>query len=587
MLKLLGKLRKRERLLTAVCLLLVLGQCWLDLTLPDYMKDLTVLIQTAGSTPAQVWQVGRKMLGCALGSAGLAVVCGWCAAQVAAGFSYSLREAVFSKAADMGKAEMDRFSVPSLIIRTTNDVTQIQMLLSMGLQILVRAPIMAVWAVIKITGKSWELSAVTGLVVLFLVAVLMTMMVVLMPRFKQVQKLTDNMNRIARENLAGINVVHAFNAETYQQEKFRQANDQLTNTQLFNQRTFASVMPLLQMAMNGLSLSIYWLGAVLIQAIPAADMGARMGLFGDVVTFSTYATHVIMSLMMIGMIFMFLPAAQVSAGRIREVLDTELSVRPGAASQGRERGTVEFRNVSFTYPDGGHAVLEDISFRAEKGQTVAIIGATGCGKSTLVGLAARFYDPTQGQILVDGVDVREYSFDGLYDKLGYVTQKAVLFSGTVRSNVRFGESAAPSQDEDLWKAVRLAQAGEFVEKLPDGLHSRVEQGGRNLSGGQKQRLSIARALARKPEILIFDDSFSALDYKTDQALRAGLKEQLQGVTVLMVAQRIGTIKDADNILVLEHGKLVGQGRHKALLKTCPVYREIAMSQLSPEELEVD
>jgi len=586
MLKLFTYLRKRERLLAGICLMLVLGQCWFDLTLPEYMKELTLLIQTVGSTPGQVWSVGMKMLTCAFGSAALAVACGWCAAQVAAGFSYSLREAIFSKVADLGKTEMDRFSVPSLIIRTTNDVTQIQMLLSMGLQVLVRAPIMAVWAVIKITGKSWELSAVTGLVVVFLITLLLALMAVLLPRFKRVQKLTDNLNRIARENLAGIHVVHAFNAEAYQQEKFVQANDELTRTQLFNQRTFAGVMPLMQLAMNGLSLAIYWLGAVLIQAIPAADMGGRMNLFGDVVTFSTYATHVIMSLMMIGMIFMFLPAAQVSAGRIREVLDAGFSVQPGTRKTGREQGTVEFRNVSFTYPDGGHAVLENISFRAEKGQTVAIIGATGCGKTTLVGLAARFYDPTEGQVLVDGVDVREYSFDGLYDKLGYVTQKAVLFSGSVRSNVSFGESAASNRDEDLWETISLAQAQEFVEKLPDGLLGRVEQGGRNLSGGQKQRLSIARALARKPEILIFDDSFSALDYRTDAALRAGLKTQLRDTTVLLVAQRIGTIKNADQILVLEHGRLVGQGTHTELLRDCPVYREIAASQLSPEELEV-
>ena len=586
MLKLFAKLRKRERLLAAVCLLLVLGQCWFDLTLPDYMKELTLLIQTPGSTPGEVWQVGVKMLGCALGSALLAVACGWSSAQVAAGFGYSLREAVFGKVADLGKAEMDRFSVPSLITRTTNDVNQIQMLISLGLQVLVRAPIMAVWAVIKITGKSWELSAVTGLVVVFLLTVMLMVLAILLPRFKRVQKLTDDLNRIARENLAGIHVVHAFNAEDYQQEKFRKANDALTGIQLFNQRTFAGVMPLMQMAMNGLSLTIYWLGAVLIQAIPAADMAGRMNLLGDVVTFSTYATHVIMSLMMIGMIFMFLPAAQVSAGRIREVLDTDLSVKPGTVSESGERGTVEFRNVSFRYPDGGHDVLENISFRAEKGQTVAIIGATGCGKSTLTGLAARFYDPTQGQVFIDGVDVREYTFDALYDKLGYVPQKALLFSGSVRANVSFGESAAANSESDLWESVELAQASDFVSALPGGLHGQIAQSGRNLSGGQKQRLSIARALARKPEILIFDDSFSALDYQTDAALRGELKARLGDTTVLMVAQRIGTIKDADCILVLEHGKLVGQGTHRELLQSCDVYREIACSQLSPEELEV-
>ena len=560
MLKLLGKLRKRERLLAAVCLIIVLGQCWLDLTLADSMKDLTVLIQTSGSTPKQVWLIGRKMLGCALGSVLLALLCGRCAAQVAAGFSYSLRETVFGKVAELGKAEMDRFSVPNLIIRTTDDVAQIQLLLSSGLQVLVRAPIMVAWAVVKITGKSRALSGVARLVAVVLGVVLLIMVLVLTHRCWQGQK--NPASHCIPENPAGGSASRSFIIET-----------------------FADVIPLLQMTANGLWMAVYWLGATLIQAIPAADMGTRIGSFGDMITISVYAAQVMLSLMMSSMLFPLFPAAQMSASRIWEVLDSIPSERVGKQAKGEGKGTVEFRNVSFTYPNGEGNVLENISFRVKRGQTVAVVGDEGCGKSTLVRLVARLYDATEGQILVDGVDVRKYSFDTLCDKIGYAPQKAILFSGSVRSNVRFGESTAPSQDEDLWEAIGLAQATEFVELLPDGLHSRVEQGGRNLSEGQKQQLSIARALARKPEILIFDDCFWALDDKVERALRAGLKEQRQGTTVLLVTQHIGTIWDADRILVLEHGRLVGQGSHEELLKTCPVYQKIAVPQRSYEEAE--
>lgn len=584
MIKLLRRMKAREWLMVLVCVLLIIGQIYFDLTMPDYMKELTEMIQLPGSSQSEILTVGAKMLGCALASMALAVACGYLSAQIAAGFSYTLREELFDKVADFGKREMDGFSVPSLITRTTNDVTQIQMLISMGLQMLVKAPIMAVWAVLKIVNKSWELSMVTGGFVLVLLLMMGVMLVILIPRFRRVQKMTDDINRIARENVSGINVVHAFNAEEYQNKKFAVANDALTNTQLFNQRTFSLLMPTMTLAMNGLSLAIYWLGAYLIEKISLTDAMARISLLGDVVVFNTYATYVVMSLMMIVMIFMMLPAAQVSAGRILEVLEQKSDIVSGKRTEGKTVGTVEFQNVSFRYPDGGE-VLKDISFKAEKGETIAFIGATGCGKTTLVSLAARFYDATQGKVLIDGVDVKEYSLDALYDKIGYVTQKAVLFSGTVNDNVNFGESAVCESEENTRRALALAKADDFVENLPGGLNGRVEQRGKNFSGGQKQRLSISRALARRPEILIFDDSFSALDYKTDAALRAGLSEELQDTTLMIVAQRIGTIRGADKIVVLDHGRAVGIGRHEELLKTCPVYKEIALSQLSESELD--
>ena len=584
MITLLKKMRRREKLMALLCVLLVLGQVYFDLAMPDYMSDLTVMIQTPGSEQSEIWSVGGKMLGCALFSMALAVIAGYFAAQTAAGFSYAVREEIFDKVSSFGKQEMNGFSVPSLIVRTTNDVTQIQMLIAMGLQILIKAPVMAVWAVIKIVNKSWELSVLTACFVVFLLSVMIFTLIVLLPRFRKVQRQTDDINRIAREDLNGIGVVHAFNAEEYQNRKFSQANDALTNTQLFNQRTFAALMPLMSLGMSVLSLGIYWLGASLIENIPVTDIMARIALSGDVVVFSTYATFVVMSLMMIVMIFMMLPAAQVSAVRINEILKTEPAVKEGKREEGTEQGTLEFRNVSFQYPDSSHPVLKDISFQAKRGETVAFIGATGSGKTTLVSLAARFFDATAGQVLLDGEDIREYSFKALYDRLGYVTQKAVLFSGSVDENVNFGESDAAVSDENTWEALNVSQAAEFVERMPEKLGEKIGIGGGNLSGGQKQRISIARALARKPEILIFDDSFSALDYKTDARLRQALEDEFHDTTKLIVAQRIGTIKNADKIVVLDHGRAVGIGRHEELMENCPVYREIALSQLSAREL---
>ena len=582
MIKLLKKMRRREKLMALLCIILVLGQVYFDLAMPDYMSDLTVMIQTPGSQQSEIWSVGGKMLGCALASMALAVIAGYFAAQTAAGFSYCVREEIFDKVSSFGKQEMNGFSVPSLIVRTTNDVTQIQMLIAMGLQVLIKAPVMAVWAVIKIVNKSWELSVLTACFVVFLLSVMIVTLIVLLPRFRKVQRQTDDINRIAREDLNGISVVHAFNAEEYQNRKFGQANDALTNTQLFNQRTFAALMPLMSLGMSALSLGIYWLGASLIENIPVTDVMARIALSGEVVVFSTYATFVVMSLMMIVMIFMMLPAAQVSAVRINEILKTEPKVKEGEREEGTERGTLEFRNVSFQYPDSSRPVLKNISFKAERGETVAFIGATGSGKTTLVSLAARFFDATEGQVLLDGEDIREYSFKALYDRLGYVTQKAVLFSGSVEENVNFGESDAAVSEENTWEALNVSQSVEFVERMPEKLGEKIEIGGGNLSGGQKQRISIARALARKPEILIFDDSFSALDYKTDARLRQALEEEY--TTKLIVAQRIGTIKNADKIVVLDHGRAVGIGRHEELMENCPVYREIALSQLSAREL---
>ena len=584
MLKLLQNLRRREWTMAAVCAVLILGQIYFDLSLPDYMSNLTVLIKTPGSTMGDILNTGLEMLGCTLASAVLCVICGYLTAKVAAGFSFSIREAVFRKIADFGQQEMMAFSVPSLINRTTNDITQVQMLVSMGLQILIKSPVMAVWAIVKIVNKSWTLSAITAGFVAALLVMMVVIIGVVVPRFRRVQKLTDHINLVARENLNGINVVHAYNAEDYQNAKFRKGNEELMHTQLFNQRAFAFLMPGVTLAMNALSLVIYWVGASIVNAVPAADTAARLASFSDIVVFGTYATYVIMSIMMMVMIIMLIPAAQVSAQRINEVLETRNSLTQGTRTDAPETGTVEFRDVSFHYPSSDKNVLEHISFTARQGETVAFIGATGSGKTTLVSLAARFYDATEGQVLVDGVDVRDYTFDALYDRVGYMTQKAVLFSGDVRSNVLFGASRGGDSDEDVRKALDLAQASEFVDKLPGGIHAPIAQGGTNVSGGQKQRLSIARALARRPEILVFDDSFSALDYKTDAKLRASLATTLKGTTLMIVAQRISTIRHADKIVVLEDGNAVGIGTHEELLQNCKVYREIAMSQLSSEEL---
>lgn len=584
MIKLLKKMGKREVLMAVLCALLVLGQVYFDLTLPDYMTDLTMMLNTAGSETSDILNVGLKMLGCTLASAALAIVCGYLSAKTASGFSYTVREKLFNHVMDMGSEEMQDFSIPSLITRTTNDITQIQMIISMGLQMIIKSPIMAVWAVIKILGKSWELSAVTAAFVVVICVFVLAVMATCIPRFRIVQKLTDKINRVARENLTGINVVHAFNAEKYQNDKFDVPSKDMMNTQLKNQRMFALMMPVMNIGMNGLTLAIYWLGAVLIQQIALTAVQDRITFFSNVVVFSTYATYVVMSFMMLVMIFMMLPAAQVSAERINEVLERDVNIKEGSVGEGREQGTVEFKNVSFRYPHASEDELSNISFKIEKGQTLAIIGATGSGKTTLISLIPRFYDATEGEVLVDGVNVKNYKFDTLYDKLGYVTQKAVLFAGSIRENVFFGESAAPESDEELKNAIELSQAEEFVDKLPDGTEHMISQMGRNVSGGQKQRLSIARALSRKPEILVFDDSFSALDYKTDAKLREGLNEKLGDTTKIIVAQRISTIRHADKIIVLDRGEAVGMGTHEELMKNCDVYKEIALSQLSAAEL---
>ena len=583
MLKLLKNMRRKEALMALICLVFVVGQIYFDLRLPDYMTELTMLIKTSGQT-ADILNVGLKMLGCTAASALLAVVCGYLSARTASGFSFVVREKVFHHVMDIGQEEMSDFSVPSLITRTTNDITQIQMIVAMGLQMMIKAPIMAVWAVIKILGKSWELSAVTAGFVVAICLTIFMVMATCIPRFRIVQKLTDSINRVARENLTGINVVHAFNAEKYQNDKFDGPSKDMMNVQMKNQKLFALVQPTMTLGMNGLALVIYWLGAALVNQIPLTDPMSRLTMFSNVLVFSTYATYIIMSFMMLVMIFMMLPQAEVSAERINEVLDRKASITEGSVREGSERGSVEFRDICFRYPGASEEDLSHISFQVKQGETLAIIGATGSGKSTLVSLIPRFYDATSGQVLVDGVDVKDYAFDALYDKLGYVTQKAVLFSGSIRDNVFFGESAAAADDGALSSAIELSQAKEFVDKLPEGTDHHIAQLGRNVSGGQKQRLSIARALARKPEILVFDDSFSALDYRTDAKLREGLAKQLHDITKIIVAQRISTIRHADKIIVLDRGEAVGMGTHEKLMQNCEVYREIATSQLSAAEL---
>ena len=583
MLKLIKNMRRKEKEMALLCLVFVVVQIYFDLRLPDYMTELTMLIKTSGTT-ADIAAVGLKMLGCTAASAVLAIACGFLAAKTASGFSFAVREKLFRHVMDIGSEEMQDFSIPSLITRTTNDITQIQMIIAMGLQMMIKAPIMAVWAIIKILGKSWELSAVTAAFVVVLFTTVLLIMGSCIPRFRLVQKMTDKINRVARENLTGINVVHAFNAEEFQNEKFDGPSRGMMDLQMKNQKLFALVQPSMSLGMNGLALAIYWVGAALVNSIAVTDMAARLTMFSEVLVFSTYATYIVMSFMMLAMIFMLLPQAQVSAERINEALDRKASIREGSVQTGAETGTVEFRNVSFRYPHASGDALTNIDFKVNRGETLAIIGATGSGKTTLVQLIPRFYDATEGEVLIDGVNVKDYSFDALYDKLGYVTQKAVLFSGTVRDNVLFGESAAGSDSENLERAIALSQAKEFVDKLPEGTNYEIEQLGRNVSGGQKQRLSIARALARKPEILVFDDSFSALDYRTDAKLREGLNRELHDVTKIIVAQRISTIRHAEKILVLDRGEIAGMGTHDELMRFCKVYREIATSQLSAAEL---
>lgn len=585
MLRLFRRFRSKEWALIGVCLLIVAAQVWLDLRLPEYMTEITALVQTEGSAMADVFLAGGKMLLCALASMVTSVIVGFFAARLAAGFSRRLRGELYQKVQAFSRQEINEFSTASLITRCTNDVTQIQMVVAVGLQVLIKAPIMAVMAIGKIQSHGnaeWSLLTLGAVALILLVIVFL--MKYAMPRFKRIQGLTDNLNRVTRENLTGLRVVRAYNAEDFQQQKFERANGELTVTQLQAQRAMTVMNPTMNLVMNGLTLGVYWIGAYLIQA---ASMGERLGLFSNMVVFSSYAMQVIMSFMMLVMIFIMMPRVSVSANRINEVLEMEPHIHDGdfEGDTGDRKGEVEFRHVSFRYPDAEEYVLHDVSFTAKKGETVAFIGATGSGKSTVVNLAARFYDATEGQVLVDGVDVRRYRQAALHNKLGYVSQKAVLFSGTVADNVALGDNgrAEPARAQ-VTKAVQIAQGAEFVEKLPEGYDGAVAQNGSNFSGGQKQRLSIARAVCRQPEIYIFDDSFSALDYKTDRVLRAELKRQTAGVTSLIVAQRIGTIMDADRIVVLSEGRVAGMGTHQELLKTCDVYREIAESQLSKEEL---
>ena len=584
MLKLFKNLTKREVIYALICITLVACHVWLELKVPDYMSGITQLVKTEGSKMADILEQGAYMIGCALLSLICSIIVGYFAARVASGFSANLRKKIFEKVENMGLTEIKKFSTSSLITRTTNDVTQIEMVIGMGLQAMVKAPIMAVSAIFKILDKGFEWSILVACCVAVLLFVVATLMIIVLPRFKIVQKLIDRINGVTRENLSGIRVIRAFNAEKYQTEKFGKVNDELTKMQLFNQRCFEIMSPTMYLVMHGLTLGIYVIGAVLIQK---AGMLEKITLFSNMVVFSSYGMHVIMSFLMLSMIFMMVPRAQISANRINEVLDEEISVVDGDFDgKTKETGTVEFKNVSFKYPDADEYVLKDISFKVERGETIAFIGSTGSGKSTLINLIPRFYDVTEGEVLVDGVNVREYRQEALHNKLGYVPQRAVMFTGTVSSNVSYGDNGKMEISlEQIKKAVEVAQGKEFVEKMENTYDGHIARGGTNVSGGQKQRLAIARAIARDPEIYIFDDSFSALDYKTDATLRKELKNYTKDATSMIVAQRIGTIINADKIVVLDEGNCVGIGTHKELLKTCDVYKEIALSQLSKEELE--
>ena len=585
MLKIFKYLKKKELIMVAASILFIVGQVWLDLKLPDYMSEITKLVTTEGSHISDVLTEGAKMLFCALGSVAMSVIVGFFAAKIAAGFSKRLRSLLFKKVSDFSMEEINGFSTSSLITRSTNDVTQVQMLIAMGLQVMIKGPILAVWAVCKILGKSWQWTAVTGGAVLVLFIIIGIALIFAFPKFKVIQTYTDNLNRVTRENLMGIRVVRAYNAEGYQQKKFEKANEDLTYTHLFTGRVMSIMSPGMQLIMSGLSLAIYWIGAHLINA---AAMNDKIDLFSDMVVFSSYAIQVVMAFTMMVMIFIMAPRASVAAKRINEVLETKPNIVNGNLKSASKdiKGEVEFKNVSFKYPDAADYILKNISFKAKRGQTVAFIGSTGSGKSTLVNLIPRFYDATEGEVLIDGVNVKEYNLESLYNKLGYVSQKTVMFSGTVSSNVAYGENGLGEYSEETVKrAVSIAQASDFVEGMENQYEAAVAQGGANLSGGQKQRLSIARAVCRKPEIYIFDDSFSALDYKTDRVLRSVLKKETADTTSIIVAQRIGTIKDADMIIVLDEGKIAGRGTHEELMKTCDIYRQIALSQLSKEELE--
>ncbi len=580
MFKLLKNMRPKEIIMSIICIIFILGQIYFDLSLPDYMSELTTLINTVGSEINDIVLVGFKMIGCTLISAVLAILCGFLSSKIASGFSYEIRKKLFHHINDISKQEMQDFSIPSLITRTTNDISQIQMLVSMGLQMLIKSPVMAIWAIIKILNKSWELSIVTMAYVVVLCAFILIIMSICLPRFRLVQKFTDKINKVTRENLQGINVVHAFNAEDYQNNKFDDANKKMNSLQLKNQKLFACMQPSMSLCMNSLSLVIYWLGATLINNMSSAS--DRLVMFSNVVVFSTYATYVIMSFMMLIMIFMMLPSAQVSAERINEVLAKQTSIKEGSVIEGTSKGTIKFNNVYFSYPKTKEDELVNINFEVNQGETLAIIGPTGSGKTTLVNLISRLYDVTSGEVLIDGLNIKDYEFSSLYHKIGYISQKAMLFSGSVEDNVFFGEE---KNKDILNEALEISQASEFVNKLDDKENYQVAQLGRNLSGGQKQRLSIARAIARHPEILIFDDSFSALDYKTDALLREELKNKLKDTTKVIVAQRVSTIRHADKIIVLNNGEIVGIGRHEELMKNCSLYQEIAHSQLSNTELE--
>ena len=584
MVKLLKKLTWKDFILAAVAFVFIIVQVWLSLTMPDYMSEITKLVQTKGSKMNDILIAGGKMLACALGSLLAAVCTSICASKISSNFSANLRGQVFHKVQSFSMEEIGNFSTASLITRSTNDITQVQMLIVMGLEVLLKAPIMAVWALCKISTKNWQWTASTGVAVVVLLSFVCVCVAVALPKFKKLQSLTDNLNRVTRENLTGLNVVRAYNAEGYQQKKFNDANDELTKTQLFANRTMGTMMPGIQMVMNGLMLAIYWIGAYLISN---AQMFDKLTIFSDMIVFTQYAMQVVMSFMMLVMIFVLLPRASVSAKRINEVLDMPLSIKDGTKENGIDgkKGEVEFRTVSFCYPDAEKDVIEDISFTAHKGETIAFIGSTGCGKSTVINMIPRFYDATKGEVLVDGVNVKEYTQKALRNKIGYVSQKAVLFTGSIKSNVAYGDNGKKGfTDDDVKHAIETAQAREFVDKTEGGIDAFVAQGGSNFSGGQKQRLSIARAICRHPEILIFDDSFSALDYKTDRVLRDTLRKTCADATRFIVAQRIGTIRDADKIIVLDDGKIAGMGKHNELMETCEVYRQIAYSQLSKEEL---
>lgn len=585
MIKLLKNLTKKDLLLALISFILIVFQVWLDLKMPDYMSEITVLVQTEGSEMKDILLNGGGMLLCAFGSLIAAVIVGYLISIIAADFSKRVRKKLFTKVQKLGLGEVKNFQTSSLITRTTNDITQVEMLIAMGLQLLVKAPITAIWAITKILNKSWEWSALTAVAVLILLSTIGIIVMIVMPRFKIVQKLTDKLNGVTRENLTGIRVVRAFNAEKYEEEKFNEVNTKLTNTQLFNQKTFAILMPIMYLVMYFLTLSIYFVGAYIIKDSLMAD---KLNLFGDMIVFSSYAMQVIMSFLMLAMIFMILPRAQVSAKRINEVLDTKESIENGYLKENKtnETGTVEFKNVSFKYPDAEEYLLKNINFKVNKGETVAFIGSTGSGKSTLINLVPRFYDVTDGEILVDGVNIKDYDENYLHNKIGYIPQKAVLFNGDINYNVSYGDNGKEEiTKEKIKEAIKVAQGTEFVEKMDDKYETHIAPGGTNISGGQKQRLAIARAIARDPEIYIFDDSFSALDYKTDATLRKELKKYTKDATSLIVAQRIGTIMNADKIVVLDNGECVGIGTHKELLKNCEVYKQIALSQLSKEELE--